>query len=199
MTPEYQQANRDLVYFAPFEVQSFVFFDEIFYKVQHKTPLKRIRSVLSALIFVLSSSGMAQAQSSEVNIYSFQTAEGDSIQLVMSNDTSRMALKIHPNGKPAEVVQEIRNQSFKKFSYSYYLRPGASDNSGLDLNSVTFEDGDIVYVLSSDSEGGKSFEPGLVIKNKRTGAGVTIDGESKTIKGTLLDFRDNEILPITNN
>lgn len=81
------------------------------------------------------------------------------------------------------------------FTYSYYLRGGASANEGMDLNYVVFVLKDVKYVLYEISHyGDKNISVGLktmdlkniLINDKKAKLG--------TVKGTLIGLRDSNMV-----
>ncbi len=136
------------------------------------------------------------AQVGEVCIYSFHAISGEKVEFTMATDSTYLALKISTSGKVDLIHKEVQQGSFRKSAYSFYLRAGGDVNEALDLNSVAITVGDTLYVLSQDAEGEKEFVPELQMTNTKTGSKTILTGESFSIEGSLLIFRDNKMLPV---
>jgi hypothetical protein len=92
-----------------------------------------------------------------------------------------------------------KNQgSWPKFKYSFYLRGGGIQNEGIDLNYVYFTNSNIKYVIYDNYYSrGEEHKVGIKVTNLKTKRSVDIKGDYKTRKGTMADFRDNNLLEIT--
>lgn len=85
-----------------------------------------------------------------------------------------------------------KSQSWSKFTYSYYLRPGGAANEGLDLSYLLFENGGFEYrVYEEHSASDAATRVGIIVTDKATGRETDIEGESATVKGSLVDLRTN--------
>ena len=86
-----------------------------------------------------------------------------------------------------EFPKEKNKQSFKKFTFSTYLRGGGIQNEGMDLNGVHFMIADFEYsVFQNYYAVGNKIEIGVEIKNLKTNKITAIFGNPKTVIGTLI-------------
>lgn len=82
--------------------------------------------------------------------------------------------------------------SWSLFTYSYYLRGGGTDNEGLDLNHLSFDNDGFTYEIYEEynSESDKPMI-GIKVTNRETFEETNILGDSDTIKGSLISLRNN--------
>jgi hypothetical protein len=97
---------------------------------------------------------------------------------------------------------EELNGSFEKFTYNYYFRGGGAGNMGLDLNYVSFSGDTHKIIIYEEYSAGdpdnptESTEIGLRIVNLKSGKETKVPGLVKTMKGSLIDFRNNELIKV---
>jgi hypothetical protein len=85
--------------------------------------------------------------------------------------------------------------SWQKFTYSYYLRGGGEENEGLDLNYLCFVFGKYKYVIyETYSAADDKTNCGIKIIDSRTNERTEIEGDPKSIEGSLIDFRNSELI-----
>lgn len=86
---------------------------------------------------------------------------------------------------------EDRENSFSYFTYSYYLRGGGIENAGLDLNSFKFSNGGYQYQVYDDYEAETGMKAvGIRVTDEKTGKETDITGDSNSVIGSMLPFRD---------
>lgn len=86
---------------------------------------------------------------------------------------------------------EIKDDSWSKFNYDYYLRGGGVANEGLDLNYLTFEhDGYEYQVYEEYSTEDDMTYVGLKIIDKATNEETNIRGLSDSMVGSLITLRE---------
>lgn len=89
------------------------------------------------------------------------------------------------------------DDSWSKFTYSYYLRGGGAGNEGMDLNYLTFENGGYEYQVYQEYTAKDNVtNVGVKIKNKSTNKETDIKGLSTSIKGSLISLRENKKIKI---
>jgi hypothetical protein len=109
-------------------------------------------------------------------------------ELEISHDTSSV--------KCGSTDSSIYN---KTFSYNYYLRGGGVMNEGEDLNYFQFVNAGFLYVLYSEYSAAENHtDIGIRVTNLNTGKEADIKGIPKTQKGSLIDFRDNQLVMVVN-
>lgn len=129
----------------------------------------------------------------ETVLFSFKTKSGKSVVLCAGPENSYIVYRFGTNKNiELEYPAVLDGTSWKKFTYSFYFRGGGVQNDGEDLNYVTFSNNGYEYKIFSEyySIGNKE-ETGIIItdsNNKET----KIKASASSIKGTLIDFRDNE-------
>ena len=89
------------------------------------------------------------------------------------------------------------SDSWSKFTYSYYVRGGGTENDGLDLNYLIFDNGRYEYQIYDEysSEDDKT-SVGITVTDLDTGDETDIKGISDSIQGSLITLRDNKKINI---
>lgn len=131
----------------------------------------------------------------EIIMYSFK-ANGDK-NLILARDTSNLYLMCR-FGSDNFVEFETKSksvESWKCFTYSYWMRGGGQENSGIDLNFIAFNIGQLKYIIyDTYSAEGESHKCGVLIINQHTGEETEIKGVVNSVCGSLIDFRWNELV-----
>ena len=119
--------------------------------------------------------------------------------MVLSKDKSNGYI-IYRFGTKAKVEFEFPEKSidsWKKFKYSYDIRGGGTQNEGLDLNYIYFENNGFKYVIYDNYVAAdKKSYVGIYVIDLKTNISTDIKGLYSTRKGTMADFRDNGLLEI---
>ena len=146
-------------------------------------------------LFANLASGQTLKLHNEEVLFSFQTIQGK-IALI-ARDTLDQYL-IYRFGKTNAIEVEFpekTKESWSRFSYSYYFRGGGAGNEGLDLNYLYFIRDDFKYVLYdvyyavTDKQ-----EVGIKVINLKDSTTTILKGKLKTLKGSLINFRGNELV-----
>jgi hypothetical protein len=120
--------------------------------------------------------------------------------MVLAKDSSEQYI-IYRYGTKNKIELEFpekTKESWSKFTYSYYLRGGGSENEGLDLNNVSFYINDFNYIIyDSFSASNDKTSCGIKIVNLITKKTINIDGNDKSDRGTLIGLRKNEMIKIS--
>lgn len=160
-----------------------------------------MRKLVVIFILFLTQSLSAQASytlSGEVLIFSFKTKNGKIAALSKDKNDKYIVYRFGTKDKiELEYPNEKTEDSWKKFTYSFYLRGGGIENLGMDLNYLTFVNGTYKYVLYTNykAEAGNHENIGVKVLDSKTDKPIAdIKGERATRKGTLIDFRDNELI-----
>ena len=91
----------------------------------------------------------------------------------------------------------IKSDSTHKMTYSFYLRGGGPSNEGIDLNYVYFINDDFKYIIFDNYYAAENKKTaGLKIINLKTKETTLIKANDQTIKGNLVQLRDNKVLDI---
>jgi len=99
-------------------------------------------------------------------------------------------------GTPRKIELEYPNHknalSWKKFTYSFYFRGGGAGNAGLDLNYLSFKNGNYQYKIYQEySATSKKTIVGVKIKILSNNKTITIRGDASSKKGSLIHLRWN--------
>lgn len=132
----------------------------------------------------------------ENNVLSFYLTNSNKIISVCTGDKpqSYIVLRVG-DGKSFIEYPKNRENSWNYFKYSYYSRGGGSSNDTLDLNYLTYEDDQWKIKISeeySDDEDGEKTTLLLTTTNKATGKETQQAGDVESVKGSLVNIRDNE-------
>lgn len=156
-----------------------------------------MKSFFLISVFFISSGcfGQLYLRPNEVVILSFSTDKHKQVYLVKDKSNKYISYRFGTKSKIEFEYPDSKNDSWKKFTYSYYLRGGGPANDGLDLNYVYFTNADFRYVIfDTYFADNKKSEIGIKVTNLKTKKTIIVKGDYKTRKGTLVDFRDNELL-----
>jgi hypothetical protein len=131
-------------------------------------------------------------------LFSFQTKAGKTLYIGTDKQQRYMVYRFGKRGKVELQQPKTVDGSFDRFTYGFYLRGGGPQNEGLDLNHLTFTGATNKFVVYEEYRyaptGGKEVELGVRVINLKTKRETDIKGRAKTIKGTLIGLRDNELV-----
>ena len=134
--------------------------------------------------------------SNEEVIFSFQTKNGK--KMVLAKDKGNEYI-IYRFGSLKKIELEYPSRkdrdSWNKFTYSYYFRGGGKLNSGLELQSIYFQNGNYDYMIYKDySAEGESYETGVSVKELTTAIEKVYKGIYKTIQGDLRTLIESDVV-----
>ena len=134
-------------------------------------------------------------------IFSFQTKNGKKMVLAKDKENEYIIYRFGSAKKIELEYPSIKDKdSWNKFTYSYYFRGGGKSNSGLELQSIYFQNGNFDYTIYKDySAEGESYETGILIKELTTTKEKECKGIYKTIHGELLNLIKSGILKESEN
>ena len=153
-----------------------------------------MKIIAIALLFITSVSLKCQLiGEKETVLFSFKTKSGKQVVLCSGPENSYMVYRFGTDkNTELEYPAVLDDSSWKKFTYSFYLRGGGTKNEGEDLNYVSFENEGYRYKIFSEYYAkGKILETGIMISGPN-GSETSINAVKSSIKGTLTDFRDND-------
>ncbi len=145
-------------------------------------------------VFVLSQSYILP---NEAVVHSFQTESGKIMELARDTANKYLVYRFGTKNKVELAFPKKYLESWKQFSYSYYLRDGGAENEGLDLNYLYFTIDNIQYVIYDtyvSSEGKNKI--GIKVIDLKTKKTVDIKGKVETQKGLLMEFRNNNLVVV---
>lgn len=127
-------------------------------------------------------------------LFSFKVANSNKVaSMVISKNQQEYITYRYGTKEEIELEYPIDTEnSWDVFTYSYYLRGGGIGNEGLDLNYLSFDNGGYTYQIYEEYSS-ESDKPSIGIKvtNKETNEVTDIQGDSNSMKGTLISLRDN--------
>ena len=154
----------------------------------------RTISILFLLFSCLSAYGQTN---SETNLFSFESDLNETISLSLDTISDILVFRNGDSKGKGIIIKDHLNDNDTIFVYSYYFRGGGVENAGLDLNYVTFNyENDRYEIYDEYSAEGQSYSVGLRIFEGDSEGGYSITGKYESIKGSIIDFRYNGILPI---
>ncbi len=153
------------------------------------------------IVLMLSLSNLISAQEyllpNEKLIYSFETQNGKKLVLAQEKKDKYIIYRFGTTNKIEFEFPEKTKESWNLFKYSFYLRGGGIQNEGMDLNYIKFINGDYKYVIYHTYFAVENVNSiGIKITNLKNNKTTNIIGKEKTQKGTLIDFRFNNLLEI---
>lgn len=153
---------------------------------------------LTALMASFVCFGQDYLRANEELILSFQTNTHKEVYLVKDKSNKYISYRFGSSDKIELEYPSTQKDSWTKFTYSYYLRGGGAGNEGMDLNYVYFTNNGFRYVIYQTyyAVENKSYI-GIKVIDLKTNKTVDIKGNMKTRKGTLVDFRYNRSLKIS--
>lgn len=127
-------------------------------------------------------------------VFGFQIADSKrAASICMADDESYIVYRFGTKDNIELEFPEDRENSFSYFTYSYYLRGGGIENAGLDLNSFKFSNGGYQYQVYDDYEAETGIKAvGIRVTDEKTGKETDITGDSNSVIGSMLPFRDME-------
>lgn len=137
----------------------------------------------------------------EENIISFTTQNGKIATLSKDKNNQYIVYRFGTKDKIELEYPEKNKNSWDKFKFSFYHRGGGKENSGMELDNVWFTIDEFEYAVFSayhagDESNAESFEVGVKVQNLNTGKETRIMAEKNSVKGSLHQFRDNQLLEI---
>ncbi|HEY8971304.1 MAG TPA: hypothetical protein VIM64_19505 [Puia sp.] len=153
---------------------------------------------IGALLFFFSNAhAQGYLRNNEMSIFSFHTQGGKYVMLAKDKDDAYIVYRYGTRDSIEFEYPEKNKDSWKKFKYSYYLRGGGAKNEGMDLNYLYFTNNgykysiyDTYYAVNNRSA------VGISVTNLKTNKTIDIKGAGNTRKGTMTDFRNNNLVEV---
>lgn len=129
-------------------------------------------------------------------VFQFKTKNNKIMSLCKDKTNKYMVYRFGTKEKlEFEYPQEKDKSSWDKFEYSFWFRGGGKENSGIDLNYLAFTNQNMKYVLfHTYAAEDKSYNLGVKVIDISTDNEVVIKGLKNSQKGTLVDFRFNNLV-----
>lgn len=127
-------------------------------------------------------------------LFGFQVADSKKIiSICTAEDESYIVYRFGTRDNIELEFPEDRENSFSYFNYSYYLRGGGLENAGLDFDHFNFSNGDYQYQVYSEYEAETGIRSvGIRVTNEKTGKETDITGDSNSVIGSMIPFREME-------
>jgi hypothetical protein len=156
--------------------------------------------VLSTLLFAVFSNVWGQADKNK--LVTFQTINKAQITVFLLDNEKGLQFVYQPSsGKTIVFPSQLpQNNNWEQFTYGGYFRPGGVENDGLDLNNLSFQFNDRIYVIYENYIAvGDVRELGMKILNLKEEKIAEYKGLFKSLKGSLIDLRYIEAIPKSTN
>ncbi|MEI7508466.1 MAG: hypothetical protein WCJ62_03275 [Flavobacterium sp.] len=123
-------------------------------------------------------------------VFSFKTKNGKKMVLAKDKGNEYIIYRFGSTKKIELEYPSIKDkESWNKFTYSYYFRGGGKLNSGLQLESIYFQNENYEFTIYDDySAEGESYEAGLLIKDITTEHEKDCKGIYSSKQGDLLNL-----------
>ena len=154
-----------------------------------------MNKILSAFVLVFLFSIIANAQ--EKIIFSFQTKSGKTMKLTVRQKDSALIYRLYNKDKVEMQYPKIPSISENKnFSFTYLNRFGGNINESTSVYRVEFFINNYRYSVFQSSYLGKN-ESGISVLNLNNSKVTEIKAVEKTVNGSLLYFKDNQLITVT--
>lgn len=127
-------------------------------------------------------------------VLSFTAAQNEIITLAIDKNSNSIIFK-HESKENNILFPKKSESKVLPFIYSFYLRGGADNNEGMDLNYVQFTLDGVKYVLYETSHyGDKNINVGLKTLDQNNNIISDKKAQPGTVKGTLIGLRDSNLV-----
>jgi hypothetical protein len=130
----------------------------------------------------------------EKTIFSFQVANSAKIATIAVS-TVKPEYIVYRFGTAAKVELKFpqdKVNSWQQFTYSFYFRGGGAANEGLDMNYLSFTNGNFKYTVYQEYVAvGNQEYVGIRILDTKTNKKYEVSGDSGNTVGSLLTLRDD--------
>lgn len=154
-----------------------------------------MNKILSAFVLVFLFSITVNAQ--EKIVFSFQTKSGKTMKLTVRQKDSALIYRLYNKDKVEMQYPKIPSISENKnFSFTYLNRLGGNINEATSVYRVEFFINNYRYSVFQSSYLGKN-ESGISVLNLNNSKVTEIKSVEKTVNGSLLYFKDNQLITVT--
>ena len=154
-----------------------------------------MNKILSAFVLVFLFSITVNAQ--EKIVFSFQTKSGKTMKLTVRQKDSALIYRLYNKDKVEMQYPKIPSISENKnFSFTYLNRFGGNINEATSVYRVEFFINNYRYSVFQSSYLGKN-ESGISVLNLNNSKVTEIKAVEKTVNGSLLYFKDNQLITVT--
>jgi hypothetical protein len=151
---------------------------------------------LLLIFFTISTSQAQYILPNETVIFSFLTSKGKTVTLNKDKEDKYLVYRFGTKDHiEFQFPEKPGSDSWQQFEYSFLFRGGGIPNDGMDVNYIAFINGGYKYVLYQTYFAvERKASTGIKIINVTTEKTTDIKAAAKTIKGSLVDFRTNEMI-----
>ncbi len=154
-----------------------------------------MNKILSAFVLVFLFSITVNAQ--EKIVFSFQTKSGKTMKLTVRQKDSALIYRLYNKDKVEMQYPKIPSISENKnFSFTYLNRFGGNINESTSVYRVEFFINNYRYSVFQSSYLEKN-ESGISVLDLNSSKVTDITAVEKTVNGSLLYFKDNQLITIT--
>ncbi len=135
-------------------------------------------------------------QHGESTLFAFRLSGSHKYVSVCQSQSGGNSYIVYRSGLPSHIELEYpkdKKTSWQSFEYAYYLRGGGASNEGLDLNYLSFSNGDWRYTIYQEySAETNTTAVGIRLINDKDGKKLDLPGLLDSVEGSLVPLRDND-------
>lgn len=145
------------------------------------------------LVFLFSITANAQ----EKTIISFQTKNGKTMKLSLRQEDNAIIYRLYNKNKvELQFPKQPSKAENRNFSFVYLNRNGGNSNEATSLSRVDFFINNYRYSVFQSSYLGKN-ESGISVLDLNNSKVTEIKAVEKTVKGSLIYFKENQLITVT--
>jgi hypothetical protein len=160
--------------------------------------MKKFQILFFFLLFSKLCFGQEYLLPNEEVVFSFETPKGKKMVLAKDKDNEYLVYRFGTEKKiELEYPQEKNKESWGKFTYYYYHRPGGPENDAMYLTNVSFRNEGYEYAIYSEMymlPERDDYSTGILITNAKTDKRTNIEGIYESVEGKLEVFAENNLL-----
>lgn len=149
--------------------------------------------LVSGSILFAQQAPFTHTKQGERTIISFVNQSGRTVTVSAAADDSYI---VYRYGRPKNIEFEFpkkRENSWKQFSYSGFLRGGEAGNEGMEMNYLVFNNDGFIYTVYQEySASEKKTSYGIRIEIVKTKKIIDMYGDPKTVVGSLSELKGND-------
>lgn len=126
-------------------------------------------------------------------LFSFKTNAGKTCMIAHEKTNEKYLVYRYGTAEHIELeYPKDKSNSWSKFTYEFYYRGGGKENLGLDINSLSFENGNYRYSIYQDySAEHESYSCGITVTNLISKKTTQIKGVYFSVQGGLNLLKDS--------
>ena len=135
-------------------------------------------------------------QQGESTVFAFRLSVSLKCISVCQSQSIGNTYIVYRSGLPSHIELEYpkdKRTSWQSFEYAYYLRGGGVANDGIDLNYLSFSNGDWKYIIYQEySAETNTTAVGIRLINNKDGRKLDLPALADSVEGSLVPLRDND-------